>query len=93
MSPVVISPLDELGVSNSARRRGIARFQLPRWTKHPTLVISAIVLLQGVLLTGRLRQRNRGRRAEGEARALRKRLIAAHEDERRSLARALHDDI
>jgi signal transduction histidine kinase len=57
------------------------------------LVISAIVLLQGVLLTGLLRQRNRGRRAEGEARALRNRLITAHEDERRALARALHDDI
>jgi signal transduction histidine kinase len=89
----VISPLDELRVSKSALRRGSARFQPPRRNEHPTLVISVIVLVQGVLLAGLSRQRNRRRRAEGDARALRKRQLTAHDDERRSLARALHDDI
>jgi signal transduction histidine kinase len=93
IGPVVISPSDELCVSKSALRRRSARFQPPRWNEHPNLVISVIVLLQGVLLAGLLRQRSRRRRAEGDARALRKRLLTAHEDERRSLARALHDDI
>jgi signal transduction histidine kinase len=38
-------------------------------------------------------QRIRRRRAEGEAQTLSGRLITAHEDERRWLARELHDDI
>jgi signal transduction histidine kinase len=44
-------------------------------------------------LTGLVWQRIRRRRAEEEALSLSGRLITAHEDERRWLARELHDDI
>jgi signal transduction histidine kinase len=91
--PSVIPPVDELRVSKSALRRGGARFQPSRRNGHPRLVISAIVLLQGVFLTGFLRRRSRRRYADEDAQALRRRLLAVHEDERRALARALHDDI
>ena len=72
------------------------RFQPPRlWDEHRTLVITAIAvfLLQAPLLIGLLWERIRRRRAEGEAQTLSGRLITAHEDERRWLARELHDDI
>jgi signal transduction histidine kinase len=72
------------------------RFQpRPLWDEHRILIISAlaIFLLQAALLIGLVWQRIRRRRAEEEALALSGRLITAHEDERRWLARELHDDI
>ncbi len=72
------------------------RFQpLPLWDEHRTLIITAfaIFLLQAALLIGFVSQRIQRRRVEGEAQALSGRLITAHEDERRWLARELHDDI
>lgn len=72
------------------------RFQPPSfWHEHRALILTAtsIFLLQTALLIGLLWQRLRRRRAEGEALALSGRLISAHEDERRWLARELHDDI
>src|SRR5580692_6109464 len=72
------------------------RFQPPSlWDEHRTLIATAIsiFLLQAALLIGLAWQRIRRRRAEGEAMTLSGRLITAHEDERRCLARELHDDI
>jgi signal transduction histidine kinase len=72
------------------------RFQPPSiWDEHRTLIVTAvsIFLLQAALLIGLAWQRIRRRRAEGEAMTLSGRLITAHEDERRWLARELHDDI
>jgi signal transduction histidine kinase len=72
------------------------RFQPPSfWHEHRALILTttSIFLLQTALLIGLLWQRLRRRRAEGEALALSGRLISAHEDERRWLARELHDDI
>jgi len=72
------------------------RFQPPLfWNEHRILIITALAvfLLQAALLIGLVRQRIRRQRAEGEAQALSGRLITAHEDERRWLARELHDDI
>jgi signal transduction histidine kinase len=72
------------------------RFQpRPLWDEHRTFIITAlaIFLLQAALLIGLVWQRIRRRRAEEEALALSGRLITAHEDERRWLARELHDDI
>lgn len=72
------------------------RFQpLPLWDEHRTLIIAVIAtfLLQAALVIALLWQRIHLRRAEGEAQALSGRLITAHEDERRWLARELHDDI
>jgi signal transduction histidine kinase len=72
------------------------RFRPPSlWDEHRTLIATAIsiFLLQAALLIGLAWQRIRRRRAEGEAMTLSGRLITAHEDERRWLARELHDDI
>jgi signal transduction histidine kinase len=67
----------------------------PLWDEHRALVATAIsiFLLQTALLTGLVWQRVGRRRAEAEALTLSGRLITAHEDERRWLARELHDDI
>ena len=72
------------------------RFRPPSlWDQHRVLIIVAmsIFLLQAALLIGLVWQRRRRRRAEEEAQTLSGRLINAHEDERRWLARELHDDI
>jgi signal transduction histidine kinase len=72
------------------------RFRAPSfWDEHRVLIMTAlsIVVLQTALLIGLLWQRIRRRRAEREALSLSGRLITAHEDERRWLARELHDDI
>jgi signal transduction histidine kinase len=67
----------------------------PLWDEHRALIITAtaIVVLQTALLSVLVWQRTRLRRSEGEALTLIERLITAHEDERRFLARELHDDI
>jgi signal transduction histidine kinase len=72
------------------------RFQPPSlWDEHRALIITAlsIFVLLAALLIGLVSQRIRRRRAEAEALTLSGRLITAHEDERRWLARELHDDI
>jgi signal transduction histidine kinase len=72
------------------------RYRLPSlWDEHRALIMTAIgiLVLQAALVIGLLWQRIRRRRAEEEALTLSGRLIDAHEDERRWLARELHDDI
>ena len=72
------------------------RFRPPSlWEQHrETLVlVAAALLLQFALIAALMLQRGRARRAEGEARSLGGRLITAHEDERRRIARELHDDV
>jgi signal transduction histidine kinase len=65
------------------------------WDEHkPSIVVGVCVLMmQAALIVALFVQLNRRRRAERESSALTWRLVSAHEDERRRLARELHDDV
>jgi signal transduction histidine kinase len=72
------------------------RFRPPSlWEEHRVAVIVtiAVFLLQAIFIAALLSQRIRRRRAELRSEHLGGRLITAHEDERRRLARELHDDV
>ena len=72
------------------------RFRPPSlWDQHKLLIVAGvgIVLFQAALITSLLFQRARRRSAEKDAMGLSGRLLTAHEDERRHLAREMHDDL
>jgi len=72
------------------------RFATPTlWDAYRGWVILglAVVALQAALIGGLLVQRARRRRAEEQVRWLNRRLLTAHEDERKAIARELHDDL
>jgi two-component sensor histidine kinase len=61
--------------------------------RRPLVAGLGLVGLEAVLIGALLAQRARRRRAETQVRALNHRLLTAHEDERKLLARELHDDL
>jgi signal transduction histidine kinase len=65
------------------------------WEQHREIVLtaSAVLVAQGLVIGGLLLERGRRRRAEASLRRLSGRLLTAHEEERRRIARDLHDDI
>ena len=65
------------------------------WEEHKRVVLAGLALfvVQTGLILALVSQRARRRRAEGESSALSGRLLTVHEDERRRLARELHDDV
>ena len=72
------------------------RFKPPSlWEEHRIAVIATTtaLVLQAALIAALLLQRAHRRRAEREAEGLAGRLVTAHEDERRRLARELLDDV
>ena len=69
--------------------------ELTLWERHWLLIVVAltVVVLQAGLMVALLVQRASRSRAEQAALSLGGRLISAHEDERRRIARELHDDL
>ncbi len=89
--------LQAWGIAPSRLPTGsVIRFKPPGlWERHGRWILLVLVVFaaQVVLITSLLVQRRRRRRAERSKIQLGRRLITAQEDERRLLARELHDDM
>lgn len=76
--------------------RSVVRFREPTvWEQYRSYLVAGVtvVLLQSALIAALFWQRLRRRRAELEMASLGGRLLMVHENERRRVARELHDDV
>jgi signal transduction histidine kinase len=103
------SPPTAMGASYDARvlaRWGADTAQLPAaatvmnrpesfWRSYGRFIVLGLVIIavEGSIIVGLVRSRRRLRREQLASAALRRRVITAHEDEQRRLARELHDDV
>ena len=83
-------PPSRLPPGSEIRLRTPSPWTLYRW---PILGALAVLALQSALIVGLLVQHRYRRSAEGEVRSLHGRLLTTYEQERRRLARELHDDL
>lgn len=83
-------PESRLPPGSDVRFRAVSPLVLYRW---PILGSLGVVALQSALIVGLLVHRARRRSAEVEVRSLHGRLLHTYEQERRRLARELHDDL
>jgi signal transduction histidine kinase len=65
------------------------------WSSYGRFIVLglAVIALQGSVIVGLVRSRQRLRREQRASAELRRRVITAQEDEQRRLARELHDDV
>lgn len=89
--------LNAWGVSRSRLpENSVILFEPPSFLVQNAKWISwllVVIVAQAIFLAALLRQRRQRRKAELAHATLGRRLISAHEDERRHLARELHDDL
>jgi signal transduction histidine kinase len=89
--------LERWGIRESTLPAGSRVLYRPvqAWKAYPGPVAAGVslVALQAAIILGLLLQRSRRRLAQEEARMLARRLLTAREDERRKLARELHEDL
>jgi signal transduction histidine kinase len=105
---IAASPLEQVPMFDwrQLQRWGISETRLPPdsivlyrlpsiWEQHRNLILAvlAVFALLIVLIGALVNQNRRRRRAEQDAWAMGGRLLTAHEDERKRLARELHDDV
>ena len=83
-------PASVLPPGSEIRFRPPSVWDLYRW---PLVGGLGLFVLQSALIVGLLLQRRCRRTAEGEVRSLHSRLLTTYEQERRRLARELHDDL
>jgi len=82
--------------SASLPSQSTIRFQPPSvWDQYAGWIVGAIAVMvsQSLLLVSLFTERRSRRKAEQDQASLSGRLITAHEDERRHIARELHDDL
>jgi len=83
-------PMSRIPAGSEIRFRPISPLVRYRW---PIAAAGALIAIQSALILGLLLHRRHRRAAEREVRALHGRLLTTYEQERRRLARELHDDL